>query len=47
MKALNLICGAEDKHYVKVTGTPHGWDVLFYIFQFIRGCVVVYGDCVD
>ncbi|KAH7553447.1 hypothetical protein JRO89_XS12G0013100 [Xanthoceras sorbifolium] len=36
MKALNLICGAEDKHYVKVTGTPHGWDVLFYIFQFIR-----------
>ncbi|KAL4298129.1 hypothetical protein GQ457_12G010860 [Hibiscus cannabinus] len=35
-KALNLICAAEDKHYVKVTGTPHGWDVLFYIFQFIR-----------
>ncbi|XP_039066043.1 protein CANDIDATE G-PROTEIN COUPLED RECEPTOR 7-like [Hibiscus syriacus] len=34
-KALNLICAAEDKHYVKVTGTPHGWDVLFYIFQFI------------
>ncbi|KAL6575804.1 hypothetical protein OROHE_000785 [Orobanche hederae] len=26
----------SDKHYVKVTGTPHGWDVLFYIFQFIR-----------
>ncbi|KAK2647636.1 hypothetical protein Ddye_015125 [Dipteronia dyeriana] len=36
MKALNLICAAEDKHVVKVTGTPHGWDVLFYIFQFIR-----------
>ncbi|KAL7248242.1 hypothetical protein ACSBR2_003035 [Camellia fascicularis] len=36
MKALNLISAAEDKHYVKVTGTPHGWDVLFYIFQFIR-----------
>ncbi|KAA8516485.1 hypothetical protein F0562_017009 [Nyssa sinensis] len=36
MKALNLICAAEDKHYVKVTGTPHGWDVLFYIFQSIR-----------
>ncbi|XP_042016656.1 protein CANDIDATE G-PROTEIN COUPLED RECEPTOR 7-like [Salvia splendens] len=36
MKALNLLCAAEDKHYVKVTGTPHGWDVLFYIFQFIR-----------
>ncbi|XP_076922105.1 protein CANDIDATE G-PROTEIN COUPLED RECEPTOR 7-like [Bidens hawaiensis] len=36
MKALNLICAAEDKHFVKVTGTSHGWDVLFYIFQFIR-----------
>ncbi|XP_052175903.1 protein CANDIDATE G-PROTEIN COUPLED RECEPTOR 7-like [Diospyros lotus] len=36
MKALNLICAAEDMHYVKVTGTPHGWDVLFYFFQFIR-----------
>ncbi|XP_077213668.1 protein CANDIDATE G-PROTEIN COUPLED RECEPTOR 7-like [Tasmannia lanceolata] len=40
MKALNLICAAEDKHYVKVTGTPHGWDVLFYIFQFIRGVLL-------
>lgn len=36
MKALNLIFAAEDKHYVKVTGTAHGWDVLFYIFQGIR-----------
>ncbi|XP_022888620.1 protein GPR107-like [Olea europaea var. sylvestris] len=36
MKALNLLSAAEDKHYVKITGTPHGWDVLFYIFQFIR-----------
>ncbi|TKY52850.1 integral to membrane [Spatholobus suberectus] len=36
MKALNLLCAAEDKHFVKVSGTPHGWDVLFYIFQFIR-----------
>ncbi|XP_054802695.1 protein CANDIDATE G-PROTEIN COUPLED RECEPTOR 7-like [Prosopis cineraria] len=36
VKALNLIFAAEDKHYVKTTGTPHGWDVLFYIFQFIR-----------
>ncbi|KAI4341812.1 hypothetical protein MLD38_026492 [Melastoma candidum] len=36
IKAVNLICAAEDKHYVKVTGTPHGWDILFYLFQFIR-----------
>ena len=40
MKVLNLICAAEDKHYVKVTGLPHGWDVLFYIFQFIRVVVL-------
>uniref|UniRef100_A0A7N0ZS63 Uncharacterized protein n=1 Tax=Kalanchoe fedtschenkoi TaxID=63787 RepID=A0A7N0ZS63_KALFE len=40
MKALNLICAAEDKHYVKVTGTPHGWDVLFYTFQFIRAVLL-------
>lgn len=36
VKALNLIFAAEDKHYVKTTGTPHGWDVLFYLFQFLR-----------
>lgn len=36
MKGMNLIFAAEDKHYVKVTGTAHGWDVLFYIFQSIR-----------
>ncbi|KAL3327899.1 hypothetical protein AABB24_035526 [Solanum stoloniferum] len=36
MKALNLLFAAEDKHYVKVTGTAHGWDVLFYIFQSMR-----------
>ncbi|KAK2452331.1 protein CANDIDATE G-PROTEIN COUPLED RECEPTOR [Trifolium repens] len=34
IKGLNLITAAEDKHYVKVTG--HGWNVWFYIFQFIR-----------
>nr|DAD27800.1 TPA_asm: hypothetical protein HUJ06_029268 [Nelumbo nucifera] len=36
IKALNLICAAVDKHYVKISGTPHGWDVLFYLFQFLR-----------
>ncbi|KAL9673124.1 hypothetical protein QQ045_029377 [Rhodiola kirilowii] len=40
MKALNLICAAEEKHYVKVTGTPNGWDVLFYTFQFIRAVLL-------
>jgi hypothetical protein len=37
LKALNLICEAEEKQYVKRTGTPHGWDVAYYIFNFLRG----------
>ncbi|CAH9110135.1 unnamed protein product [Cuscuta europaea] len=37
MKALNLVCEAEDKSYIKRTGTAHGWDVVFYIFSFLKG----------
>ncbi|XP_060203976.1 protein CANDIDATE G-PROTEIN COUPLED RECEPTOR 7-like [Lycium barbarum] len=37
LKALNLLCEAEDKSYIKKTGTAHGWDVLFYIFSFLKG----------
>ncbi|XP_042506055.1 protein CANDIDATE G-PROTEIN COUPLED RECEPTOR 7-like [Macadamia integrifolia] len=37
LKALNLICEAEDKSYIKRTGSAHGWDVLFYIFSFLKG----------
>uniref|UniRef100_A0A1D1Z5C8 Protein GPR107 n=1 Tax=Anthurium amnicola TaxID=1678845 RepID=A0A1D1Z5C8_9ARAE len=40
VKALYLICAAEDQHYIKVTGTPHGWDVLFYLFQFLKGVLL-------
>lgn len=35
VKSLTLICAAVYKHYVKVTGTAHGWNIVFYIFQFI------------
>ncbi|CAO2838525.1 unnamed protein product [Amaranthus hypochondriacus] len=28
---------AEDKSFIKRTGTAHGWDVLFYIFSFLKG----------
>ncbi|KAL0709020.1 hypothetical protein Bca4012_015998 [Brassica carinata] len=35
MKALSLVCAAEVKHYVKTTGTPHGWNIPFYLFQFL------------
>jgi G protein-coupled receptor 107 len=37
LKALNLLAEAEDKSYIKRTGTAHGWDVLFYIFSFLKG----------
>ncbi|KAJ0968771.1 hypothetical protein J5N97_021648 [Dioscorea zingiberensis] len=37
LKGLNLLCEAEDKSYIERTGTAHGWDVLFYIFSFLKG----------
>uniref|UniRef100_A0A7N1A0M8 Lung seven transmembrane receptor n=1 Tax=Kalanchoe fedtschenkoi TaxID=63787 RepID=A0A7N1A0M8_KALFE len=37
LKASNLLCEAEDKSYIKRTGSAHGWDVLFYIFSFLKG----------
>lgn len=40
LKALNLICEAEDKSFIKRTGTAHGWDVLFYIFSFLKGIML-------
>ncbi|XP_027101548.2 protein CANDIDATE G-PROTEIN COUPLED RECEPTOR 7-like [Coffea arabica] len=37
LKALNLLCEAEDKSYINRTGSAHGWDVLFYVFSFFKG----------
>ncbi|CAN1139082.1 Protein CANDIDATE G-PROTEIN COUPLED RECEPTOR 7 [Linum perenne] len=37
MKALDLLFEAEDKSYIKRTGSAHGWDVVFYIFSFFKG----------
>ncbi|XP_044482137.1 protein CANDIDATE G-PROTEIN COUPLED RECEPTOR 7-like [Mangifera indica] len=39
-KALKMICASEDKMYVSNTGTPHGWDVAFYIFGFFKGIML-------
>ncbi|KAA8533546.1 hypothetical protein F0562_031020 [Nyssa sinensis] len=33
----DYLSAAEDKSYIKRTGTAHGWDVLFYIFSFLKG----------
>ncbi|MCO5584704.1 hypothetical protein L7F22_038636 [Adiantum nelumboides] len=40
VKALDLICEAEDKIHIKATGTPHGWDVAFYVFSFLKGIML-------
>ncbi|KAI4368969.1 hypothetical protein MLD38_017466 [Melastoma candidum] len=40
LKGLNLLCEAEDKSYIKRTGSAHGWDILFYIFSFLKGIIL-------
>lgn len=40
MKALSLICEGEDKPYIKRTGSAHSWDILFFIFSFLKGITV-------
>ncbi|KQK00367.1 hypothetical protein BRADI_3g48890v3 [Brachypodium distachyon] len=39
-KALKMACAAEDMWYVERTGTPHGWDVAFYVFGFFKGVLL-------
>ncbi|CAI0433742.1 unnamed protein product [Linum tenue] len=40
VKSLKLICAAEDKLHVSTTGSPHGWDVAFYAFGFLKGIML-------
>ncbi|KAJ4834010.1 hypothetical protein Tsubulata_003993 [Turnera subulata] len=40
VKALKMICASEDTMYVNKTGTPHGWDVAFYIFGILKGTML-------
>ncbi|KAH7294883.1 hypothetical protein KP509_27G022900 [Ceratopteris richardii] len=40
IKAFDLISEAEDKIHIKSTGTPHGWDVAFYFFSFLKGIML-------
>ncbi|KAE8725217.1 putative UDP-N-acetylglucosamine--peptide N-acetylglucosaminyltransferase SEC-like [Hibiscus syriacus] len=39
-KCLKMICASEDTTYVRNTGTPHGWDVAFYVFGFFKGIML-------
>ncbi|GMJ15003.1 hypothetical protein like AT5G42090 [Hibiscus trionum] len=50
LNALNLVSGAEYKSHIKRTGSAHGWDVSFYIFDFFKGfalpvLIVSIGTC--
>ncbi|XP_047328667.1 protein CANDIDATE G-PROTEIN COUPLED RECEPTOR 7-like [Impatiens glandulifera] len=40
IKTLTLISAAADNHNVKITGTPNGWHVVFYVFQFIENVLL-------
>ena len=40
LKALYMFSEAEDKFYIKKTGTPQGWDVSFYAFSFLKGVML-------
>ncbi|KAH7294912.1 hypothetical protein KP509_27G024600 [Ceratopteris richardii] len=40
LKALYMFSDAEDKYYIRKTGTPHGWDVAFYFFSFLKGVML-------
>jgi G protein-coupled receptor 107 len=39
-RVLYCISAAEDQHYIRTAGTPHGWDVMFYLFQLVKGVIL-------
>jgi G protein-coupled receptor 107 len=39
-RMLYCISAAEDQHYIRTAGTPHGWDVMFYMFQLVKGVIL-------
>ncbi|GBG65182.1 hypothetical protein CBR_g49976 [Chara braunii] len=40
LKAITLLALAAEYTLVKQTGTPHGWNVAYYIFSFLRGVML-------
>ncbi|KAF7038502.1 hypothetical protein CFC21_048676 [Triticum aestivum] len=39
-RMLYCISAAEDQHYIRVAGSSHGWDVMFYLFQLVKGVIL-------
>ncbi|XP_039161168.1 protein CANDIDATE G-PROTEIN COUPLED RECEPTOR 7-like [Eucalyptus grandis] len=40
MKTLSLIRAALDKYFVKLTGIPHGWEIMFEVAQGLTSLIV-------
>jgi len=40
LKLMTLFFEAFEFHYLKTTGTPHGWQIAYYIFSFLRGMML-------
>eukprot|EP00471_Norrisiella_sphaerica_P002190 CAMPEP_0184487962 /NCGR_PEP_ID=MMETSP0113_2-20130426/10439_1 /TAXON_ID=91329 /ORGANISM="Norrisiella sphaerica, Strain BC52" /LENGTH=447 /DNA_ID=CAMNT_0026870405 /DNA_START=1 /DNA_END=1344 /DNA_ORIENTATION=- len=39
-KAFTLFSEAFEYHWLKTTGKPHGWNIAFYIFSFLKGMLL-------
>jgi len=39
-KACTLFSEAFEYHWLKTTGRPHGWNIAFYIFSFLKGMLL-------
>lgn len=39
-KAFTLFVEAFEYHWLKSTGKPHGWNVAFYVFSFVKGMLL-------
>ncbi|KAI5007224.1 hypothetical protein ZWY2020_047172 [Hordeum vulgare] len=39
-RMLYCISAAEDQHYIRIAGSSHGWDVMFYLFQLVKGVIL-------
>eukprot|EP00245_Coleochaete_scutata_P015557 TRINITY_DN698_c0_g1_i1.p1 TRINITY_DN698_c0_g1~~TRINITY_DN698_c0_g1_i1.p1 ORF type:complete len:278 (+),score=55.76 TRINITY_DN698_c0_g1_i1:61-894(+) len=40
LKALTIAAQAAEYQFVKMTGTPHGWNIVYYVFYFFRGVML-------
>ena len=39
-KVLTLLCECLMYHYIRVTGSPDGWNIVYYMFTMLRGVLL-------